>query len=139
MAVALHAEGKPRLPHRQEPKNSGKAETGKDDGADERRILPRRGDRTAAQRGARSVTSRTLDARAGVPTGTAPHRFRNRTELFRRLAHRALERYRQRDHRPVPSGGGVGHMDVGADVVAVGGVQDGVQEAGEAGVQVVAA
>lgn len=41
-----------------------------------------------AQRGARGVGYRALDTQARVPIGTAPHYFRNRTELFRRLAPR---------------------------------------------------
>ncbi|WP_165495387.1 TetR/AcrR family transcriptional regulator [Actinomadura roseirufa] len=59
-----------------------------------------------AERGARGVTYRALDAHAGVPTGTALHYFRNRDELIAQIARRVLERYqdREREHRAAVEG-----------------------------------
>ncbi|WP_067451325.1 TetR/AcrR family transcriptional regulator [Actinomadura macra] len=59
-----------------------------------------------AQRGARGVTYRALDAHAGMPTGTALHYFRNRKELLHQIADRVLERYRRREdqHRQAVTG-----------------------------------
>jgi AcrR family transcriptional regulator len=47
-----------------------------------------------ARQGARGLTYRAVEARAGVPPGTASNYFRTRTDLLEQVAHRVYERAR---------------------------------------------